>query len=99
MHGRIQRGGTGGPDPPGIARLLIFAMMKFSVRPLLVIWTPLKKISGSGHAMVNCFVTIESGNGGNVRCSVYNKVTSIIFAFTQLKHATACNLPFKQVVF
>ena len=28
------------PPPPGIARLLIFAMLKFSVRPLLGIWTP-----------------------------------------------------------
>ena len=44
-------GGTGGPDPPpphthtpGIARLLIFAMLKFSVRPLLGIWTPPEKI-------------------------------------------------------
>ena len=26
-------GGTGGPDPPGIARLLIFAKLKFSIRP------------------------------------------------------------------
>ena len=35
-HGRIQRGDRGsGPPPPGIARLLIFAMLKFSVRPLL----------------------------------------------------------------
>ena len=35
------RGGTGGPDPPpGIARLLIFAMLKFSARPLPGIWTP-----------------------------------------------------------
>ena len=37
-HGRTQRGGggAGGPDPPpGIARLYIFAMLKFSVRPLL----------------------------------------------------------------
>ena len=46
-HGRIQGGGggTGGPDPPpppppAIARLLIFAMLKFSVRPLLGIWIP-----------------------------------------------------------
>ena len=31
--------GGQGPDPPGIARLLIFAMLKFSVRPLLGIWT------------------------------------------------------------
>ena len=33
-------GGTGGLDPPGIAGLLIFALLKFSVRPLLGIWTP-----------------------------------------------------------
>ena len=33
-------GGTGGPDPTGIARLLIFAMLKFSVRPLLGICPP-----------------------------------------------------------
>ena len=42
-HGRIQRWGgdmRSGPQPPlGIARLLIFAMLKFSVRPLLGIWT------------------------------------------------------------
>ena len=31
-------GGTGGLDPPGIARLLVFAMLKFSVRPPLGIW-------------------------------------------------------------
>ena len=42
-------GGTGGPDPPPppssrIARLSIFAMLKFSVRPLLGIWTTLEKI-------------------------------------------------------
>ena len=29
-----------GPPAPGIARLLIFAMLKISVRPLLGIWTP-----------------------------------------------------------
>ena len=41
-HGRIQRGGQGvPPHPPGIARLFVFAMLKFSVRPLLGIWTPL----------------------------------------------------------
>ena len=35
------RGGDRGSRPlPGIARLLIFAMLKFSVRPLLGIWTP-----------------------------------------------------------
>ena len=42
-HGRIQRGGGQGVrTPPGIARLhvLICAMLKFSVRPLLGIWTP-----------------------------------------------------------
>ena len=33
-------GGTGGPDPPGIAKLLIFAMLKFSIRPLLGTRTP-----------------------------------------------------------
>ena len=54
-HGRIQRGGQGvwTPPPPGIARLLIFAMLRFSVRPLLGIWTPpppLRKFSGSTHA-------------------------------------------------
>ena len=41
------RGGGGGgrnPDPPGIARLLIVAMLKFSVRPLLGIWTHPEKI-------------------------------------------------------
>ena len=46
--------GTGGQEPPGIARLLIFAMLKFSVRPLLGIWTPsplpMSKFSGSAHA-------------------------------------------------
>ena len=48
-HGRIQRGGGDrGPPPPGIARLLIFAMLKFSVRPLLGIWTP-RQCSGSAH--------------------------------------------------
>ena len=31
-------GGTGGPDPPGIARLFIFAMLKFSIRPFLSDW-------------------------------------------------------------
>ena len=30
----VFRGGTGGPDPPRIARLLLFAMLKFSVRPI-----------------------------------------------------------------
>ena len=33
-------GGTGGLDPPGIARLLIFAMLKFFFRPLLEFCTP-----------------------------------------------------------
>ena len=55
QHGRIQRGGTGGPDPHGIARLFIFAMLKFSIRPF---WDfgppptpyPLRKFSGSVHA-------------------------------------------------
>ena len=37
-------GSRGGPDPPGIARLLIFAMLKFSVRPLLGNWSPPEKI-------------------------------------------------------
>ena len=32
--------GSGHPPPPGIARLFVFAMLKFSVRPLLGIWTP-----------------------------------------------------------
>ena len=37
-YGRIQKGGgAGGPDPHGNAGLLIFAMFKFSVRPLLEI--------------------------------------------------------------
>ena len=48
-------GGKGGPDPPPFPRginLLIFAMLKFSGRPILGIWTPLKKISGSAHG--NC---------------------------------------------
>ena len=33
-------GGQGVRTTPGIARLLVFAMLKFSVRPLLGIWTP-----------------------------------------------------------
>ena len=37
-------GGQGVPPPPRIARLLVFAMLKFSVRPLLGIWTPPEKI-------------------------------------------------------
>ena len=38
------------PPPPGIARLLISAMLIFSVRPLLGIWTPpLRKFSGSAN--------------------------------------------------
>ena len=55
-HGRIQRGdrGSGPPPPPGIARLLIFVILKFSFRPHLGIWTPpppppLRKRSGSAH--------------------------------------------------
>ena len=37
-------GGQGVRTYPGIARLLIFAMLKFSViRPLLGIWTPTEK--------------------------------------------------------
>ena len=49
-------GGTGGLDPlpaPGIARLIVFAMLKFSIRPLS--WNldppppPPKKFSGSAH--------------------------------------------------
>ena len=32
------------PPPPRIARLLVFAMLKFSLRPLLGIWTPPEKI-------------------------------------------------------
>ena len=35
---------SGHPPPPGIARLLVFAMLKFSARPLLGIWTPPEKI-------------------------------------------------------
>ena len=45
------RGGGGGGGR--IARLFVFAMLKFSVRPLLGIWTPpppLGKFSGSAHA-------------------------------------------------
>ena len=50
-HGRSQRGGggTGGPDPlpppppppppPWNCQVIIFAMLKFSVTPLLGIWT------------------------------------------------------------
>ena len=37
---RGDRGSGPNPPPPGIARLLIFAMLKFSIRPLLGIWTP-----------------------------------------------------------
>ena len=41
------------PPPPGIARLLFFAMLKFSARPLQGIWTlpspPPGKFSGSAH--------------------------------------------------
>ena len=47
--------GGSGPPPPGIARLLIFAMLKISVRPVLGIWTrppPLRKFSGSVHVIV-----------------------------------------------
>ena len=33
-------GGKGVRTPRGIARLLIFAMLKFSVRPFLGMWTP-----------------------------------------------------------
>ena len=51
LHGRIQRGDKGSRPLPGIARLLIFAMLKFSVRPLLGIWTPLRKFSGSAHEL------------------------------------------------
>ena len=50
MGGSRGGGGGGGdrgsapppppPPPPGIARLYVFAMLKFSVRPLLGIWTP-----------------------------------------------------------
>ena len=47
----VFRGGTGGPPPPRIARFLVFAMLKFSVRPLLGIWTPLRKFSGSAHVL------------------------------------------------
>ena len=32
--------GSAPPPSPGIARLYVFAMLKFSVRPLLGIWTP-----------------------------------------------------------
>ena len=56
-HGRIQRGQGVRTPPPGIARLLMLAMLKFSVRPLLGIWTPPppppppppRKFSGSAH--------------------------------------------------
>ena len=62
MGGSSWGGGTGVPDPPpppGIARLLIFAMLKFSVRPLLGILTapsPPEKISGSAHDLHSCKV-------------------------------------------
>ena len=35
--------GQGVQTHPGIARLLIFAMLKFSLRPLLGMWTPPEK--------------------------------------------------------
>ena len=38
--GGSRGGDRGPPPPPGIARLFVFAMLKFSVRPLLGIWTP-----------------------------------------------------------
>ena len=38
--GGSRGGDRGSPPSPGIARLFVFAMLKFSVRPLLGIWTP-----------------------------------------------------------
>ena len=40
--------GVVGTDPLE-ARLIIFAMLKFSVRPLMGIWTTLRKFFGSTH--------------------------------------------------
>ena len=61
-HWRIQRGGgrgSGPPPPPWNCQLSIFAMLKSSVTPLLGIWTPLRKFSGSVHAQLSkCHVTM-----------------------------------------
>ena len=54
------RGGTGGPPPPELPGylLFVFAMLKFSVRPLLGIWTPLPP-PGIARLFVICFCHVE----------------------------------------
>ena len=54
------------PPPTGIARLLVFAMLKFSVRPLLGIWTPLRKFSGSGHVSRLCTCNQQPPHPGGI---------------------------------